>query len=159
MYIPRDFPYDCVLQNLKILQKIYQKTNCFIIDWEKKVTNLYLQTITLCISYPLGYEVTTINEACSKARIFVTSTGCSGIITGEHFQKMAEDTIVCNIGHFDCELDVQWLNDNCKKEVVKPQVQNIFFKYWFCVLEASQFQEFNKVQANQCCNGSRKCQV
>ncbi|XP_057292297.1 adenosylhomocysteinase-like [Hydractinia symbiolongicarpus] len=69
-----------------------------------------------------GYEVTTINEACSKARIFVTSTGCSGIITGEHFQKMAEDTIVCNIGHFDCELDVQWLNDNCKKEVVKPQV-------------------------------------
>lgn len=69
-----------------------------------------------------GYEVTTMDEACSKARIFVTTTGCSGIINSEHFKQMAEDTIVCNIGHFDCELDVKWLNDNCKKETVKPQV-------------------------------------
>jgi len=69
-----------------------------------------------------GYEVTTMNEACSKARILVTTTGCSGIIGGDHFKQMAEDTIVCNIGHFDCEIDVQWLNDNCTKETVKPQV-------------------------------------
>lgn len=69
-----------------------------------------------------GYEVTTMDEAVPKARVFVTSTGCSGIIKPEHFQQMAEDSIVCNIGHFDCEIDAQWLNDNCKKETIKPQV-------------------------------------
>ena len=70
----------------------------------------------------VGYEVTTMDEACSKARIFVTSTGCSGIIQPKHFEQMAEDTIVCNIGHFDCEIDAEWLNNNCKKEIIKPQV-------------------------------------
>ncbi|XP_065065123.1 adenosylhomocysteinase B-like [Rhopilema esculentum] len=69
-----------------------------------------------------GYEIATIDDVVDKAQIFVTATGCSGIIKGEHFMKMREDAIVCNIGHFDCELDVQWLNDNCKKEEVKPQV-------------------------------------
>jgi len=69
-----------------------------------------------------GYEVTTMDKACPKARLFVTSTGCSGIIKPEHFQQMAEDTIVCNIGHFDCEIDAQWLNDNCKRQEIKPQV-------------------------------------
>ena len=42
---------------------------------------------------------------------------------GYHFEQMLEDTIVCNIGHFDCELDIKWLNENCeKKEQIKPQV-------------------------------------
>ena len=62
------------------------------------------------------------------ARIIVTATGCKDIIKGEMFLKMPEDTIVCNIGHFDCELDVKWLNDNCThKDNIKPQV-NVFHK-------------------------------
>jgi len=69
-----------------------------------------------------GYEVTTFEEACAKARIIVTSTGCKGIVGAEHFMKMKEDTIVCNIGHFDCEIDAAWLDSNCKVENIKPQV-------------------------------------
>ncbi|TPP61778.1 Adenosylhomocysteinase B [Fasciola gigantica] len=70
-----------------------------------------------------GYEVTTIEKALKEARIFVTATGNRDIITGEHFVDMLEDSIVCNIGHFDVEIDMQWLNENCvKKEQVQPQV-------------------------------------
>lgn len=69
-----------------------------------------------------GYQVATMDEACSQAHIFVTTTGCSGIIRPEHFQHMRDNAIVCNIGHFDCEIDVKWLNDNCTKETIKPQV-------------------------------------
>jgi adenosylhomocysteinase len=70
-----------------------------------------------------GYEVTTVEDALSRARIFVTATGCMGILKGEHFSNMLEDTIVCNIGHFDCEIDIAWLNKNCvKKDTIKPQV-------------------------------------
>ncbi|XP_065675401.1 adenosylhomocysteinase isoform X3 [Hydra vulgaris] len=69
-----------------------------------------------------GYQVTTMDEACSQAHIFVTTTGCSSIIRPEHFQQMRDNAIVCNIGHFDCEIDVKWLNDNCVKETIKPQV-------------------------------------
>jgi len=69
-----------------------------------------------------GFEVTTMEEACAKAHIFVTTTGCCEIIKPEHFEVMQEDTLVCNIGHFDCEIDAKWLNENCKKENIKPQV-------------------------------------
>lgn len=69
-----------------------------------------------------GYEVTTIDDIVEKAQIFVTATGCKGIIRSDHFLKMREDAIVCNIGHFDCEIDVAWLEQNCTKEEVKPQV-------------------------------------
>ncbi|XP_067614632.1 adenosylhomocysteinase-like [Eurosta solidaginis] len=70
-----------------------------------------------------GYEVTTMEEACKEATIFVTTTGCKDIITGAHFQHMPDDAIVCNIGHFDCEIDVAWLNANAKDNIiVKPQV-------------------------------------
>lgn len=69
-----------------------------------------------------GYEVVTMEEAASQGQIFVTSTGCSGIITSEHFLKMKDDAIICNVGHFDCEIDVAWLNENCKKDNIKPQV-------------------------------------
>ena len=65
-----------------------------------------------------------MDKACSQAQIIVTATGCSGIIKPEHFQNMREDCIVCNIGHFDCEIDAAWLNENCKKETVKAQVLN-----------------------------------
>jgi len=69
-----------------------------------------------------GYEVTTMEKAVARSRLIVTSTGCQGIVGSEHFLQMPEDTIVCNIGHFDCEIDAAWLNENCQKETVKPQV-------------------------------------
>ncbi|CAL1545754.1 unnamed protein product [Lymnaea stagnalis] len=76
-----------------------------------------------------GYEVSTIEEVLKEARIFVTSTGCKGILTNEHFENMLEDTIICNIGHFDCEIDVAWLNANTvKKEQIKPQVDRYTMK-------------------------------
>lgn len=70
-----------------------------------------------------GYEVTTMDEASKEANIFVTTTGCKEIIQSHHFLNMKDDSIVCNIGHFDCELDVAWLEANAKEKVnVKPQV-------------------------------------
>ena len=73
-----------------------------------------------------------MDEACEKARLFVTTTGCSGIIGAEHFKKMAHEAIVCNIGHFDCEIDAKWLTDNCTREEIKPQVEIYsFHQKWF----------------------------
>jgi len=70
-----------------------------------------------------GYEVTVLEEVVHKARIFVTTTGCKDIITGKHFPHMPDDAIVCNIGHFDCEIDVKWLDKNAVKKInIKPQV-------------------------------------
>lgn len=70
-----------------------------------------------------GYEVTTLEEAAPKANIIVTTTGCKGIVRGEHFEQLPDDAIVCNVGHFDCEIDVKWLNTNAsKKDTIKPQV-------------------------------------
>jgi adenosylhomocysteinase len=70
-----------------------------------------------------GYEVTTLEEAAPIASVFATATGCKNIIRGEHFLQMPEDSIVCNIGHFDCEVDVKWLEANAKEKInIKPQV-------------------------------------
>merc|ERR1719383_22150 len=69
-----------------------------------------------------GFQVTTMEEAAPQARIFVTTTGCKDIITSEHLMMMQEDSIVCNIGHFDCEIQSEWLNKNAKKDNIKPQV-------------------------------------
>jgi len=70
-----------------------------------------------------GYEVTTIEDCASRCNIFVTTTGCKDIITDKVFMQMKNDAIVCNIGHFDCEIDVKWLDDNCvDKTNIKPQV-------------------------------------
>lgn len=70
-----------------------------------------------------GYEVTTMEEAAKQAQIFVTATGCKNIIRPEHFAVMRNDSIVCNIGHFDCEIDVKWLDANAvDKTNIKPQV-------------------------------------
>nr|QBH73868.1 adenosylhomocysteinase [Encarsia formosa] len=70
-----------------------------------------------------GYEVTTMEEASKKGQIFVTTTGCKDIITGDHFLNMPNDAIVCNIGHFDCEIQVAWLEKNAvEKTNIKPQV-------------------------------------
>lgn len=70
-----------------------------------------------------GYEVTTMEDAAPRSNIFVTTTGNRDIITGAHFPVMLEDAIVCNIGHFDIEVDVAWLKSNATSVVnVKPQV-------------------------------------
>ena len=70
-----------------------------------------------------GYEVTTVEDAVSKCNIFVTTTGCKDILTGKHFMQMKNDAIVCNIGHFDCEIQVKWLEENAKlKTNIKAQV-------------------------------------
>ncbi len=76
-----------------------------------------------------GFEVTTMEKAASQGDIFVTATGCMGIIRGEHLKAMKDQAIVCNIGHFDCEIDVAWLEKNpeIKEENVKPQVDQFIF--------------------------------
>jgi len=60
----------------------------------------------------------------SEADIVVTASGCRDLITGEHFKRMKDKTIVCNIGHFDIEIDIAWLNTNYghTKDTIKPQV-------------------------------------
>lgn len=75
-----------------------------------------------------GYEVTTMEEAVKTADIFVTATGCCDIITDKHFAQMKSGAIVCNIGHFDIEIDMAWLNKNTKMREVKPQVDIHTFK-------------------------------
>jgi adenosylhomocysteinase len=71
-----------------------------------------------------GYEVKKMETAIPRANIIVTATGNKDIITGKHFELMTDKTIVCNIGHFDNEIDVSWLNTNhgASKYTVKPQV-------------------------------------
>src|SRR6187455_3496931 len=71
-----------------------------------------------------GYQVITMDEASKIADIFVTATGNVNIITDRHFKNMKDKAIVCNIGHFDIEIDVAWLNNNYgqTKDTIKPQV-------------------------------------
>ena len=66
-----------------------------------------------------GYEVTTMEEAAEQGDIFVTTTGCRDIITGKHMSQMKNDAIVCNIGHFDLEIDMAWLEGEVKAGRVK----------------------------------------
>jgi adenosylhomocysteinase len=75
-----------------------------------------------------GYEVTTMDEACKEGNIFVTTTGCCNIILGRHFEAMRDHAICCNIGHFDVELEVSWLNKNAEKQNIKPQVDRYRLK-------------------------------
>ncbi|MCD2421143.1 adenosylhomocysteinase [Niabella pedocola] len=71
-----------------------------------------------------GYEVKKMIDAVKEADIVVTASGCRDLITGEHFKAMKDKAIVCNIGHFDIEIDVAWLNEHYgqTKDTVKPQV-------------------------------------
>ncbi|ODT35907.1 MAG: adenosylhomocysteinase [Niabella sp. SCN 42-15] len=71
-----------------------------------------------------GYEVKKMIDAVKEADIVVTASGCRDLITGAHFKLMKDKAIVCNIGHFDIEIDVAWLNDNygSTKDTIKPQV-------------------------------------
>jgi len=76
-----------------------------------------------------GYQVVTMDEAASYADIFVTATGCSDVITGKHMQAMKDGAILANIGHFDSEIQVAWLEKNpeVREENVKPQVDQFIF--------------------------------
>ncbi len=80
-----------------------------------------------------GFEVTTMEEACRQGNIFVTTTGNCDVITGDHMAHMPNDAIVCNIGHFQNEIDVEWLENRVesgeiKKEEIKPQVDRYTFQ-------------------------------
>jgi adenosylhomocysteinase len=83
-----------------------------------------------------GYQVITMEEAVEQGDIFVTTTGCRDIITGEHMSRMKNDAIVCNIGHFDLEIDMAWLNGEVKagratKDRIKPAEVGAVDKYTF----------------------------
>lgn len=74
-----------------------------------------------------GYRVVTMDYAADKADIFVTATGNYHIITKQHMEKMKDQAIVCNIGHFDNEIDVASIEKTCKWEEIKPQVDHVIF--------------------------------
>ena len=71
-----------------------------------------------------GFEVKKMIDAVKEADIIVTASGCRDLITGEHFKAMKDKAVVCNIGHFDIEIDMAWLNKNYvnTKDTIKPQV-------------------------------------
>jgi adenosylhomocysteinase len=71
-----------------------------------------------------GYEVTTLDDAAPIGDIFVTATGCCDVIAGRHMEQMKNEAVVCNIGHFDSEIQMSYLesSDKCTKENIKPQV-------------------------------------
>jgi TlyA family rRNA methyltransferase/putative hemolysin len=74
-----------------------------------------------------GYRVVTMEYAADKADIFVTATGNKSVITHEHMAAMKDNAIVCNIGHFDNEIDVASLSKTCQWEEIKPQVDHVIF--------------------------------
>lgn len=83
-----------------------------------------------------GFEVTTMEEACTQGNLFVTTTGNKDIIRGEHMVQMPEDAIVCNIGHFDIEIDVAWLDaqvaaGRATKDEIKSEKEGAVDRYTF----------------------------
>ncbi|WP_334136189.1 adenosylhomocysteinase, partial [Tepidimonas sp.] len=75
-----------------------------------------------------GYKVVTMDYAADKADIFVTATGNKHVITYAHMARMKDQAIVCNIGHFDNEIDVAALEARCRWEEIKPQVDHVIFE-------------------------------
>jgi adenosylhomocysteinase len=71
-----------------------------------------------------GFEVTTMEEAVALGDIFITATGCCDVIQGVHMEQMKDEAIICNIGHFDSEIEMAYLetSDRCTRENIKPQV-------------------------------------
>lgn len=83
-----------------------------------------------------GFEVTTMEEACKEGRLFVTTTGNKDIILGQHIVEMAEDAILCNIGHFDTEIDIAWIESQvaagkATKSEIKPADVGAVDRYTF----------------------------
>jgi len=82
--------------------------------------NFYLFSLQ---SIVLGYQVSKMSDACKIGQIFVTATGSTGLIRGEHMMKMRNMAILCNMGSGQTEIDVVWLKANAiKVENIKPQV-------------------------------------
>ena len=77
-----------------------------------------------------GYKVVTMEDACQYGDIFVTSTGNRDVVMGHHMEKMKDNAILCNIGHFDNEIDVAYLESNkkIKEKNIKPQVDSFEFE-------------------------------
>ena len=80
-----------------------------------------------------GYEIATMDEACEQGDIFVTATGCCDVVTERHMRKMKDQAIVCNIGHFDSEIQVVKLR-KYKWQSIKPQVDKITFPSGRCII-------------------------
>jgi len=76
-----------------------------------------------------GYEVKRLETVASIADIFVTASGCADVVRPEHMLAMKDEAILCNIGHFDCEIDMAWLENNpeIREENIKPQVDHFVF--------------------------------
>ena len=76
-----------------------------------------------------GYQVVTLEDAAPIGDVFITATGCCDVVRGEHMQLMKHEAILCNIGHFDSEIDIAWLenNPNITEENIKPQVDHFVF--------------------------------
>jgi adenosylhomocysteinase len=76
-----------------------------------------------------GFEVTTMDDAAPRADIIVTATGCCDVVRGDHMRVMKNEAILCNIGHFDSEIDIAWLESNpeVREENIKPQVDHFVF--------------------------------
>lgn len=77
-----------------------------------------------------GFPVVTVEMAAPMADIVITATGCKGVVRAEHMEMIKDGAILCNIGHFDCEIDVDWLNSNPDLSCVniKPQVDRYIWK-------------------------------
>ena len=75
-----------------------------------------------------GYRVVRLDEVCEEVQIVVTATGNKSVVTFEHMERMRNGTIVCNIGHFDNEIEVSRLRENCEFDRIKPQVDEVVFK-------------------------------
>ncbi|MDX2440655.1 MAG: adenosylhomocysteinase [Desulfobacterales bacterium] len=77
-----------------------------------------------------GFEIITMEDAAPMGDIFVTATGCYHVITGKHMEEMKNEAIICNIGHFDNEIEMAYLTDHseCTKETIKPQVDRWILK-------------------------------
>jgi adenosylhomocysteinase len=76
-----------------------------------------------------GYEVRPMDDVAAVGDIFVTATGCCDVVTGKHMEQMKNEAILCNIGHFDSEIDMAWLKGrkDIKEDNIKPQVDHFIF--------------------------------
>jgi adenosylhomocysteinase len=76
-----------------------------------------------------GYQVTTMEKAAPMGDIFVTATGCKDVVRAEHMTAMKDEAILCNIGHFDAEIQIAWLEKHpeIREENIKPQVDHFIF--------------------------------
>jgi adenosylhomocysteinase len=99
-----------------------------LIDGIKRATDRMIAG-KVCVVAGYGYQVMPMNDAAKIGDIFVTATGCVSVITGKHLDVMKSGAIVCNIGHFDSEIDIAYLNDrkDIKKITIKPQVDEYVY--------------------------------